>query len=80
VATGEEAVNMAIMQVIKNEMRGHGWMGGPEIINLTRDTMAARPGGKPAGINKVRGLLRQMADDGQILTQGKARNVEYCLP
>ena len=80
VATGDEAVNMAIMQTIKNEMRGRGWMGTPEIVNLVRDTMAAKPGGKAPGLNKVRGLVRQMADDGILISQGKARNLEYCLP
>ena len=80
VASGDEAINMAIMQVIKNELRGRGWMSGPDIVNLVRDTMAAKPGGKAPGINKVRGLLREMAENGQLIFRGNARSKEYCLP
>jgi len=80
VATGEEAVNLAIMTHIKNEMRGRGWMAGPDIVQLVRDRMAAKPGGKAPGINKVRGLLREMAEEGQLISQGKARSLEYGLP
>jgi RecA-family ATPase len=80
VATGDEAVNLAIMQTIKNELRGRSWTSGPDIVQLVRDRMAAKPGGKAPGINKVRGLLREMAENGQLISQGKARNLEYCLP
>lgn len=79
VATGDEAINFAIMQVIKNELKGRGWMSGPDIVNLVRDRMAAKPGGKAPGINKVRGLLREMAENGQLMTSGKAKNLVYCL-
>lgn len=77
VATGEEAVNLAITATIKNEMRGLGWMGPGDVVNLVRERMAAKPGGKAPGIHKVRGLLRQMAEDGQIMAQGKANQLEY---
>ena len=80
VASGDEAINMAIMQVIKGELRGRSWTSGPDIVNLVRDRMAAKPGGKAPGINKVRGLLREMAENGQLISQGKARSLEYCLP
>lgn len=80
VATGDEAINLAIMQVIRNELKGRGLMSGPDIVNLVRDRMAAKPGGKAPGINKVRGLLREMAESGHLLSQGKTKSLQYCLP
>ena len=80
VATGEEAVNMAIKAQVRMELRGRDWTGVAEIVNLVRDSMAARPGGKAPGVNKVRGLCREMAEEGEIMTQGRTRTLEYRLP
>jgi len=79
VATGEEGVNLAIIAVIKNEMRGKGWIAAKDVADLVRDRMAAKPGGKPPGTNKVRGLLRQMAEDGQLFKRGETKSQEYSL-
>lgn len=80
VATPEEAVNIAIKATIKNEMRGKAGMSALEIVNLVRDRMAAKPGGKAPGVNKIRGLVTEMAEDGELLREGKARNLVYRLP
>lgn len=80
VATGEEAVNMAIMAQIKVELRGKDWTPAADIVTLVRDSMAAKPGGKAPGINKVRGLMREMAQEGLLLGRGKTKNLEYRLP
>ena len=77
VATGEEAVNMAIMAQIKAELRGRDWTGQKTLVDLVRDSMAAKPGGKAPGINKVRGLLRDMAEEGQIARRGEVKFLEY---
>ena len=79
VATGEEGLNIAIRAHIKNEMRGKGWMDPKDIRNLVRDRMAAKPGGKAPGINKINGLMREMAEDGQILRRGETSSLEYSL-
>ena len=80
VATGEESVNLAIMQHIKNEMRTlGGWQAAKDIVNAVRERMAAKPGGKAPGIHKVRGLLREMAENGQVFKRGGTSNLEYSL-
>ena len=79
VATGEEAVNMAIMVQAKVELRGRDWTAAAEIVQLVRDSMAAKPGGKAPGINKVRGLLREMGQEGMLMVRGKTKNLEYRL-
>ena len=80
VATGEEGLNIAIRAHIKAEIRGKGWMGAKEIRDLVRDRMAAKPGGKAPGINKINGLMREMAEDGLLIKRGETRDLEYCLP
>ena len=79
VATGEEAVNMAIKAQIKIELREHGWMGQKPLVDFVRDSMAAKPGGKAPGINKVRGLAREMVEEGEIQQRGAAKMLEYGL-
>lgn len=80
VATPEEAVNIAIKAVIKNELRGKASLAAPEIVQMVRDRMAAKPGGKAPAINKIRGLVTELAEDGELLREGKARNLVYRLP
>ncbi len=79
IANGEEAVNIAIRAHIKNEMRGKGWMPAKVIRDLVRDRMAAKPGGKAPGINKVNGLMREMSEDGMLIKRGDTRDLEYSL-
>lgn len=79
VATGEEAVNMAIKAQIKSELRERGWMGQKALVDLVRDSMAAKPGGKAPGINKVRGLIREMVEEGEIMSRGEGKTLEYRL-
>lgn len=79
VANTEEAINIAIRAHIKNELRGKGWMAAKVIRDLVRDRMAAKPGGKAPGVNKVNGLMREMAEDGTIRRQGGTRDLEYAL-
>lgn len=79
VANTEEAVNIAIKVHIKNELRGKGWMTAKDVRNLVRDRMAAKPGGKAPGINKINGLMREMAEDGVLIKRGETSNLEYSL-
>jgi len=78
-ATGEELLNIAVIAHIKNEMRGKGWMAAKDIRQLVRDRMAAKPGGAPAGNNKINGLMREMAESGRLLRRGETSNLEYSL-
>jgi hypothetical protein len=70
---------MAIMVQAKVELRGRDWTAAAEIVQLVRDSMAAKPGGKAPGINKVRGLLREMGQEGMLMVRGKTKNLEYRL-
>lgn len=70
-----------IRAIIKSERRP---MKQAEIVNAVRDSMAARSL-TPPGINKVRGLLKSMHDDGEIVeaeSDGDAtsRAIFYNLP
>jgi hypothetical protein len=78
-ANPEQLVNMAVMQHIKNELRGNGWMSAKDVLQLVRDRMAAQPGGKPAGTNKIYGLMREMAEAGQLMRRGNQKSLEYLL-
>ncbi len=78
-ANSEQLVNMAVMQHIKNELRGNGWMSAKDVLQLVRDRMAAKPGGKPAGTNKIYGLMREMAESGQLMKRGSRTDLEYLL-
>jgi hypothetical protein len=79
VATGEEAVNMAIKAQIKLELRGRDWTGQKALVDFVRDSMAAKPGGKAPGINKVRGLIREMVEEGEIIQRSVSKTLEYRL-
>ena len=77
VATGEEAVNIAISAQIKSELRGRDWTMQGDVVKLVQSSFAARPGGKAPGIHKIRGLLRELAEEGQILQRGEGTKLEY---
>lgn len=77
--TGEEAVNVAIKAIIKQELRVKPH-SGKDLIDRVRDSMAAKPGGKAPGINKVRGLLRELVEVGEVLEDGSTKDKKYRLP
>jgi hypothetical protein len=80
VATGEEAYNRAIVETAKGELRkARSKMQVKDLIDLTRDTMAAKPGGKAPGISKVRGLLREAAERGEMFQEGSTKSKVYWL-
>ena len=76
--TGEEAVNVAIKVLIKQELRMKSY-SGKDLVERVRDSMAAKPGGKAPGINKVRGLIREMVDNGELLEEGSTKDKKYRL-
>lgn len=78
VETGEEAAN----NVIKREIREHlnaRQMTQKDIVDSVRDSLAALPGGSAPGINKVRGLLTQLIEDGIVLELKIDKHKEYRL-
>lgn len=79
VETTEEVVNLAIKANIRQALKKLGTAAGKDIIDDVRDYMAAQPGGKAPGINKVRGLLKDMVDDGTIEAFGSRKDRMYKL-
>lgn len=64
-ATTENKQNAEIVDTIFDTL-GQRTMGQKDMVDEVRDTMAARPGGKAPGINKVRGLLKKLAEAEEI--------------
>jgi len=79
VETTEEVVNLAIKANIRQAIKKLGPAAGKDIIDEVRDYMAAQPGGKAPGINKVRGLLKDMVDDGEVEAFGGRKDRMYKL-
>lgn len=79
VETTEEVVNLAIKANIRQAIKKLGTAAGKDIIDEVRDYMAAQPGGKAPGINKVRGLLKDMVDDGEVEAFGSRKDRMYKL-
>lgn len=79
VETTEEVINLAIKANIRQALKKLGTAAGKDIIDDVRDYMAAQPGGKAPGINKVRGLLKDMVDDGSIEAFGSRKDRMYKL-
>lgn len=79
VPTTDDMLNLSIKAHIKNFMRGGGAMDWHTIVDGVRDIMAAKPGGKAPGINKVRGLLKELVTDGDIQEFGTQQDRTYGL-
>lgn len=78
VATGDDAENLAVEAVITRILRDEGPMNQKALVDRVRDFMAAKPGGKAPAINKVRGLLKELVDDGWIdTTEGDRTEILY---
>lgn len=79
VETTEEVVNLAIKANIRQALKKLGTAAGKDIVDDVRDYMAAQPGGKAPPINKIRGLLKDMVDDGDVEAFGARKNRLYKL-
>lgn len=78
--SADEREIIAIQGCAETVLRQSGAMTQGDLVTEIRDTLAAKPGGKAPGINKIRGLLKQMADEGDIQAQGRGTKVTYGLP
>ncbi len=79
VETTEEVINLAIKANIRQALKKLGIASGKDIIDDVRDYMAAQPGGKAPPINKIRGLLKDMVEDGEAEESGARKNRLYKL-
>lgn len=66
-ADNAELENITIESVILRLLDREGPFNQKDLVNRVRDFMASRPGGKAPGINKIRGLLKELVDDGSII-------------
>lgn len=74
-ANPEELVNLAISQHIKNELRGNGWMTAKGVPQLVRDRIGSATGRKPAGTNKIYGLIPRDGRGRKTYEAGKSKEL-----
>ena len=79
VETSEEVINLAIKANIRQALKKLVAASGLEIVNEVRDYMAAQPGGKAPPVNQVRGLLKDMVEDGDVVATGGRKERQYRL-
>lgn len=79
VETSEQIINLAIKANIRQALKKLGLASGKEIVDDVRDYMAAQPGGKAPPVNKARGLLREMVEDGDVEATGGRKDRQYKL-
>jgi len=77
--SAEERTQISIQANVKALLRQHGPMAQGDLVTEIRDMLATPPGGKAPGVNKVRGLIKKMADDGILYANSKAGKVTYGL-
>lgn len=66
----EEALILKISNTIKNVLIAQGALNSRDIVSEVRDQLAAEPGGKAPAINKVRGILKSLAEIGEVEESG----------
>lgn len=77
--SAEEAFNLKVANTIKNILIGKGSMNSKEIVDAVRVEIEGEPGGKSPPINKVRGVLKNMAEQGDLVEGGNGKERTYCL-
>lgn len=75
----EEREMVSIQANVKSLLRTHGPMAQGDLVTEVRDILAAMPGGKAPGVNKARGIIKRMADDGVLFAKNSAGKVVYSL-
>jgi hypothetical protein len=78
VSTKEEREVEAIEGTIKSVLRGKT-LNSTTLVTSVRDTLAALPGGTAPGISKVRGILKRMVEDGDVIEDGNGGGRVYRL-
>ena len=72
-----ELENMRIESVILRIADASPGMKQSDLVNKVRDTMAAAPNGKPPSINKVRGLIDNLVEDGDLIAKVGEKNAKH---
>jgi len=66
----EDAAIQMLRTVIGEVVRIHPGIDQKSLVDEVRDRLAATSNAKPTGLNKVRGTIKQMADDGILRSAG----------
>lgn len=70
---------VTVETVIKMILGRGGRMAQKQLVDAVRDTMAAEPGGSAPGVNRVRGILNNMVDEGDLVAQKHEKMYIYEL-
>ncbi len=70
VDTREERENATVGNAIRTVLADKSPLLQKDLVDGVRDWMAGKPGGKAPGINKIRGIIKQMVDDGHLISTG----------
>jgi len=73
----EEAANLKIANTIKNVLVAGESMNSQELVTTVRDQIAGEPGGKAPPVNKVRGIIKNLAEQGEIEEGGSRQKRTY---
>ena len=76
VSTKEEREIEAIEETIKSVLRGNA-CNSSQLVTAVRDTLAALPGGTAPGISKVRGILKRMVEEDDVIEDGNGGSRLY---
>jgi hypothetical protein len=79
VVSKEEREVEAIEETIKRVLRSTSGMNQLDLVTSVRDSLAAIPGGSAPAINKVRGILKAMADEKEVIESGNGKTRSYRL-
>lgn len=75
--SAEEASIIKISNTIKNALVAEGPLNSKDLVTAVRDTIAGEPGGKAPPINKVRGILKTLAEQGEVDESGSRQMRMY---
>ncbi len=78
VSSKEEREIEAIEGMIKGVLRTKQ-LNTRDLVNSVRDTLAALPGGTAPGVNKIRGILKKMVDEHEVIEDGNGGGKVYRL-
>jgi hypothetical protein len=73
----EEAAIRHLRSIIMDICKEQPGIGQRQLVDEVRDTLAASADSKQAGVNKVRGTLKNMVDDGALQVGGKSGAYQY---
>lgn len=68
--SAEEATILKISNTVKNVLIAEGTLNAKDVVSEVRDKMAGEPGGKAPAINNVRGILKHLAETGEVVESG----------